>query len=201
MRRKVDASVVSFLHRSTLCVALLALVACQQPDSSLPTSPQTLAPAGQGSAPIRFQAHLAPPSGGVGHGVLLIEISEGLLSVKVRATGLEPLAVIPQHIHVNPTCAVGGGILLNLDAGLTVPIEGPSTGPAYPTANRGGVLQYDASRSLADLIDAVNEHQSAGVSTVEELLDWLNLEERNIHTHQPVAPFTPVACGPIDRIQ
>lgn len=201
MRSKVDASVVGLLHRSTLTAALLALVACQQGDSPLPSSPQTLAPAGQGSAGMLFQARLAPPSGGQGHGMLLLQISGGQLSAKVRATGLEPLAVIPQHLHLNPSCAVGGGILLNLDAGLTVPGEGPSTGPAYPTANSGGAVQYDATRSLADLIDAVNLHQSAGVSTVEELLAWLNLEERNMHTHQPVAPFTPVACGPIDRIR
>lgn len=186
-----------------LAISALALVACEA-DSPSPSSPtETMAASRHGSASdgLLFQAKLAPVSGGPGQGVLLVEITGGRLTAKVRATGLEPLAVIPQHIHVNPTCNPGGGILVNLDADLTVAGEGPGVGNAYPRANAGGVVRYDASRSLANLIDAVNEHQSAGVATVDELLDWLDLENRNMHTHQPVAPFTPVACGPIERIR
>lgn len=202
MSSRVDASVVPRLPLSALSAVLLALVACQRPDSSLPSSPEGIASAQDGSAGLRFQAKLAPTTPGQGHGVLQLEIADGQLTVKVRANGLEPRDTIPQHIHQSSTCGVvGDPILLNLDAGLTVAGEGPGVGPDYPTANAGGVIQYDASRSLADLIDAVNEFQSAGVSTVEQLLEWLDLEDRNMHTHQPVSPFTPVACGPIDRIR
>lgn len=201
MRSRVDASIILRLHLPVLGAAVLLLVACQQADSPLPSSPEGIAAAQNGSAGALLQAKLAPATGGRGRGMALLEVRDGQLTAKVRANGLEPLEVIPQHIHVNPVCVPGGNILINLDAGLTVAGEGPGVGPDYPTANNGGVIHYDASRSLADLMDAVNQFQSANVSTVEELLTYLDLENRNIHTHQPVAPFTPVACGPIDRIR
>ena len=195
--------VVRRVQLPALALAALAAIACG-PDSPSPSSPSegiTTSHHGSGSDGLLFQARLAPVTGGPGQGVLLLEVADGQLTAKVRATGLEPLAVIPQHIHRNPTCNPGGLILLNLDAGLTVAGEGPGVGPAYPRANDGGVVSYDASRSLADLIDAANQHQSAGVTTVEELLNWLDLPNRNMHTHQPVPPFTPVGCGPIEQIR
>jgi hypothetical protein len=109
--------------------------------------------------------------------------------------------VIPQHIHVNPTCSPGGGILLNLDATLTVAGEGPGVGPAYPMSNDGGVVKYYASRSLSDLLAAVNTHFGANLASVDELLTWLNLENRNAHMHVPDGPpFPAVNCGEIERL-
>lgn len=147
-----------------------------------------------------LQARLSALNDSRSRGVVLIEIVGGFLTVSVHAAGLEPSRHIPQHIHVNPTCNPGGGILLNLDADLTVAGEGPGVGAAYPVANAGGVVNYHASRSLGDLLAAVNTHQSAGLASTEALLAWLDLENRNAHMHIADAPFTPVNCGEVERI-
>lgn len=155
-----------------------------------------------------YQVRLGNVNGSQSHGVMLIEVVGGHLAVTVHAAGLAPREHIPQHIHRNPTCAVGGAVLINLDAGLTVPGEGASTGPAYPVANNGGVVDYYASRSLADMIAPVNARFGSGgeavlddeIETVEELLAFLNLEARNAHMHGFVAPFTPMNCGEVERI-
>jgi hypothetical protein len=121
--------------------------------------------------------------------------------VSAHAAGLEPLQHIPQHIHLNPTCDPGGGILINLDANLTVPGEAPGVGTAYPTANAGGVVKYHASRSLGDLLQAVNTFLGAGLTSVEAMLTWLDLENRNAHMHVAFGPpFPAVNCGEIEPL-
>jgi hypothetical protein len=133
--------------------------------------------------------------------VVLIEIVGGYLTVSVHAAGLEPLHHTPQHIHVNPTCDPGGDILINLDANLSVAGEAPGVGTAYPLSNTGGVVNYYASRSLSDLLEAVNTHFGAGLTSVEALLTWLDLDNRNAHMHVPVGPpFPAVNCGEIERL-
>jgi hypothetical protein len=144
---------------------------------------------------------LAAVPGSRAQGQALIEIVGGHLTVSVHAAGLEPLHPTPQHVHVNPTCNPGGGILINLDANLTVAGEGPGVGANYPVTNSGGVLNYYASRSLADLVTAVNTHFGANLGSVEELLTWLDLDNRNIHIHVPVGPpFPAVNCGELERL-
>jgi hypothetical protein len=148
-----------------------------------------------------FQVRLAALGDSRARGIVLIEIVGGHLTASVHAAGLEPLQHIPQHIHLNPTCDPGGGILLNLDANLTVPGEGAGVGTAYPLSNAGGVVNYYASRSLSDLLAAVNTHLGAGLASVEALVAWLDLDNRNVHMHVPFGPpFPAVNCGEIERL-
>lgn len=156
---------------------------------------------GAASDRVLLQARMGPAGDSKARGMVLIEIVGGHLTVSVHANGLDPLQHIPQHIHLNPTCADGGGILLNLDANLTVPGEGPGVGAAYPVSNRAGVVKYYASRPLADLLAAVNTHRGAGLVSVEALLSWLDLENRNAHMHVAFGPpFPAVNCGEIIRL-
>jgi len=148
-----------------------------------------------------FQAQLGPLGGTTSHGIVHIEIVGGYLIVSTQGTGLEPLQHIPQHIHENPTCDDPGNPLVNLDANLTVAGEAPPVGTAFPVSNRGGVLNYYASRSLTDLLQAVNTYLGANLPSVEALVAWLDLEHRNAHMHVPFGPpFPAVNCGEIDRL-
>ena len=185
--------------RHVLPVLLTLLVGC---DSEAPTVLENEGLAARADAADRtlLLARLAAQGNSHSNGIVLIEIVGGDLTVSLHAGGLEPLHIIPQHLHVNPTCNPGGGILLNLDANLTVPGEGPGVGPDYPVSNHGGVVNYHASRSLTDLLAAVNTYQGAGLTSVEALLAWLDLEDRNTHMHTPDAPFPAITCGAIDRI-
>ena len=190
-----------------LACAGWVLFGCTEPGAHLVAPADQLPayaakPGGPGAASDRilYQARLGVLGDFRSRGVMLIEIVGGFLTVSVHAAGLEPSRHIPQHIHVNPTCNPGGGILLNLDAQLTVPNEGPGVGTAYPVANAAGVVKYYASRPLGDLLEAVNTHQGAGLGSIEALLVWLNLDDRNAHMHIPDPPFTPVNCGEIERL-
>jgi hypothetical protein len=170
------------------------------PADQLPVSVAKPGEPGSASDRILYQVRLGALSDSRSHGVILIEIVGGHLTVSARAAGLEPLQHIPQHIHLNPTCDPGGGILINLDANLTVSGEGLGVGTAYPTANAGGVVNYYASRSLGDLLQAVNTFLGAGLTSVEALLTWLDLENRNAHMHAFGPPFPAVNCGEIERL-
>ena len=169
------------------CVALLAF-GCSDSQPSTPVAPGTPGTAAQkpgepGAASDRmlFQARLAAVGDSHAAGVMSFEIVGGSLTATVHAAGLAPRQRIPQHIHVNPTCSPGGGILINLDENLTVAGEGPGVGTAYPLANQAGVVNYEASRPLSELLIAVNAFFGAGLGTVEDLLAWVDLENRNAH--------------------
>jgi hypothetical protein len=171
------------------------------PTDQLPAHAAKPGDPGAASDRILYQVRLGALGDSRSHGVVLIEIVGGHLTVSAHAAGLEPLQHIPQHIHLNPTCDPGGGILLNLDANLTVPIEGPGVGTGYPVANAGGVVNYYASRSLSDLLQAVNTHLGLGLTSVEALLAWLDLDNRNAHMHVAFGPpFPAVNCGEIERL-
>ena len=146
----------------------------------------------------RFEARLAEINGSSAHGWARVEIVGGNLVVSTHGSGMARDSVTPQHIHSNPTCAVPGGPLINLDRGLTVTGESPSNGPTFPSTNAGGVLNYQVSRSLADLRTAVNTFFGQALTSDAELIAWLDLGNRNIHMHQPLAPFTPVDCGAVE---
>jgi len=63
------------------------------------------------------------------------------------------------------------------------------------------VVNYRASRPLSELLIAVNTFSGAGLGTVEDLLAWLDLENRNGHMHVAFGPpFPAVNCGEIERI-
>lgn len=160
-------------------------------------------PGDPGSAASRqfYQIRLGAEPGYGSHGVMLVEIVGGHITATVHASGLMPGMHIPQHIHLNPTCNPGGGILVNLDAGLTVPGEGSGIGSAYPLSSESGVVNYYARRSLADLRAAVNTFRGTSLATDADLLAWLNLEERNGHMHVAVGPpFPAVNCGEVVRL-
>lgn len=201
----------------TIALALAASLAtgCSSPVAD-PVTPNDLRPnfaakpGEPGAAAHRqlYQVRLGDANGSRSHGVMLIEVVGGHLAVTVNASGLAAGEHIPQHIHRNPTCTNGGAVLVNLDAKLTLPGEGASTGTAYPVANNGGVVKYYASRPLADMIAPVNARFGSGgeglldheIETVEELLAFLDLEARNAHMHGFAAPFTPMNCGEVERI-
>ncbi len=194
------------------CAGIM-VVGCTEPasDALAPAdqaTPAVAKPGGPGAASDRmlYQARLGAMNDFSSHGVVLIEIVGGFFTVTIHAAGHAPGAAIPQHIHVNPTCADGGGVLINLDADLTVgaapgmtPERLPTVGP-FPVSNNGGVVKYHASRPLSELLQAVNTHFGLTLSSVDELLNWLNLEERNVHMHIPSSPFTPVNCGEVHQL-
>lgn len=126
-------------------------------------------------------------SGVTGTATLVME--NGELHVSLSATGLEPDAQVPQHIHLNATCDPAGGILLNLDNTLTVANEADPRGDHYPTADGDGTLDYEVSRSLDDLRSAVEEYGGPGV-------DELDLGNRVVNLH--AADMRPVACGELN---
>ena len=173
-----------------------------EPANGLPAFTKNPGDPGDASDRQFFQVRLGAEPGSRSNGVMLIEIVGGYITVTVHAAGLMPDMHIPQHIHLNPTCSPGGGILLNLDANLTVPGEGPGVGSAYPLSNQAGVINYYASRSLSDLLGAVNTFGGTNLSSVDELLSWLNLAERNGHMHVAVGPpFPAVNCGEVERLK
>lgn len=204
------------LHNLTRPFALACagsvMIGCTQPtaDSAATTDqlPSVSKPGDPGAARDRmlYQVRLGTLGENQSHGIVLIEVVGGHLAVTVHAAGLAPGANIPQHIHVNPTCNPGGGVLLNLDANLTVgapvglPPEAPGIGTAYPSSNQAGVVKYYASRPLSELLQAVNTHFRLSLGSVDELLAWLDLEDRNLHMHVPAAPYAPVNCGEVERL-
>jgi hypothetical protein len=186
----------------------LVVAGCAEPVST-PVVPSDLTPAftrkpgGPGAAAHRilYKVRLGDLSGSRSHGVIRIEIVGGYLAVTVHAVGLDPNQNIPQHIHELATCQLGGPALINLDDKLTVRNEAPGVGAAYPRSNGTGVVKYYAQRPLTELLAAANTYVGANVSTVEELLEWLNLDERNAHMHGFAPPFTPMNCGELERIK
>ena len=203
----------TFAVGTALGCAVLTMIGCSDGQQTPPLAPaaplistagSAAKPAEPGAASDRmlFQVRLKPEGDSRAVGVMLFEIVGGYFTARVHAAGVEPLQRIPQHIHLNPTCSPGGGILLNLDQTLTVAGEGPGVGTGYPLANAGGVVNYEASRPLTELITAVNAYfPTADVQTVENLLAFLDLEDRNAHMHVAFGPpFPAVNCGEIERI-
>jgi hypothetical protein len=191
-----------------LCAATLVLACADHaPDpveaaGRLPSFARKPGDPGAAAGRQLYQVRLAAEPGSRANGVMFIEIVGGYITATVHAAGLMPDRHIPQHIHVNPTCNPGGGILLNLDANLTIAGEGPGVGDMYPLSNRAGVVNYYAQRLLTDLMAAVNNiHEDADLTTVDDLLAWLNLEERNGHMHVATGPpFPAVNCGEVRRL-
>ncbi len=190
-------------------IAASLLLACAdhadnpaEPANGLPSFTKKPGDPGDASDRQFYQVRLGAEPGSHSQGVMQIEIVGGYITVTVHAAGLMPDMHIPQHIHLNPTCNPGGGVLLNLDANLTIPGEGPGVGSAYPLSNQAGVINYYASRSLTDLLAAVNTFRGTSLTSVDELLTWLNLEERNGHMHVAVGPpFPAVNCGEVKQLK
>ena len=186
--------------------AAAALAGCTE-DAAMPTEAVATTadakPGDPGAASDRmlFKAKLAPAGDSRARGMLLLEIVGGYLTARLHANGVEPGQHIPQHIHVNAGCNPGGGILINLDANLTVAGEAPGIGAAYPVASHAGIVKYEASRPLSEILAAVNLYAGANLASVDELIAWLDLENRNAHMHVAFGPpFPAVSCGEVERI-
>jgi hypothetical protein len=179
-----------FLLPAAALVALPAVAGC---GGGGPTNPESA---------LRFYKAGLRPTGEIrAEGIAFIDVVGGDLRVRVHATGVEPGHNIPQHIHMNPGCDPGGPVLLNLDAGLTVPGEGPGTGGTYPVATPAGVIDYEAARPLEELRSALDARGGPGLDDTDELLAYLDLEDRNIHMHVAFGPpFPAVTCGGVERI-
>ncbi len=200
---------------ATLVIAALPVIAACGADIPTGSSPVTRAapaapaavidaavsagmPGAPGAASDRlfYRVQLDPMGDHDARGMVFVEVVGGYLRVRTHGVGVAAGERIPQHIHRNVGCADGGGILINLDANLTVAGEGPGVGAAYPRANEGGVLDYEATRSLEDLRAAVNEWYVQTLETDAELLEFLDLENRNVHMHVAFGPPYPaVNCG------
>jgi hypothetical protein len=200
----------NFLRAVTVAGAALSLATACNDDTTTPltaaTSSQDVAlaqaPYEPGAASSRelYQVQLGPMNGSSDHGIVKLEIAGGYLVVTVHAEGLDPSQHTPEHIHVNPTCADGGAVLISLNAHLTVAGEAPPIGDDFPVANGAGVVNFQASRSLADLLTAANTYLGANLASVDELVSWLDLGNRNVHMHASAAPFTPMTCGELERV-
>ncbi|HET7604045.1 MAG TPA: hypothetical protein VFK36_13560 [Gemmatimonadales bacterium] len=198
----------NFLHAATVAAAMLLLangcddgmVAPQAAATPKRTPALAQAPYTPGSASSRtlYQAQLGPVNGTRDHGTVKIEIAGGYLVVSVHGEGLDPLRHIPQHIHANATCENPGLPVINLDANLSLPSESPTTGDNFPVANAGGSVSYQASRSLSSLLPAINSAHQLALGSVDELVEWLDLGNRNVHMHASDAPFTPMTCGTVN---
>lgn len=149
-----------------------------------------------------FMVKLDPLAESGSRGMVHIDVVGGYLRVRIHSNGVEPGEHIPQHIHANSGCAVPGDPVINLDAGLTLTnAESPPVGGAFPVASGDGVINYEASRSLADLRAAWNSAKGTSLQTDAELLAQLDLANRNVHEHVAFGPpFPAVNCGPIDQV-
>ncbi|MGE5926191.1 MAG: hypothetical protein ACM357_02470 [Gemmatimonadota bacterium] len=179
-----------FLRSAVARVALpVALAAC----GGGPTYPES---------GLRFyKASLVPTDTSRTDGAAFIDVVGGDLRVRVHATGVEPGQHIPQHLHANRGCDPGGPVLLNLDANLTVPGEAPGTGAAFPLASRGGVIDYEAARPLDELRSAIVTWGGPSLEDTDDLLAYLDLEDRNVHLHVAFGPpFPAVTCGGVEPI-
>lgn len=182
-------------HRFLLSIAaLVALPAVAGCGGGGPTYPES---------GLRFyKATLVPTDTTRTEGAAFIDVVGGDLRVRVHATGVEPGQHIPQHLHANRGCDPGGPVLLNLDAGLTVPGEAAGTGAAFPLASRAGVIDYEATRPLDELRSAIVTWGGPGLADTDELLQYLDLEDRNVHLHVAFGPpFPAVTCGGVEPIR
>jgi len=148
-----------------------------------------------------YKASLVPTDTTRTEGAAFFDVVGGDLRVRVHATGVEPGQHIPQHLHANRGCDPGGPVVLNLDAGLTVPGEAPATGAAFPLASRAGVIDYEAARPLDELRSAIVTWGGPGLDDTGDLLAYLDLEDRNVHLHGGVGPpFPAVTSGGVEQI-
>lgn len=161
-----------------------------------------------------YEARLEGQDGSEVSGTATFMVEDNELRVTVAATGLEPNTRIPQHIHMNSSCEDAGGIMLNLDDGLTAPGEGEPGGDAYPETDDEGRLQYEASRSLDELGEHLREHGGAESDTMAEAeadtmtgmetdpmdgagAEMLDLGNRVVTLHGE--DMQPVSCGALER--
>jgi hypothetical protein len=190
----------SFLATTALA-ALVLLTACEPitaPDAALERVDAIGAfgdevnKRGHDASAMFFQAQIKPVGDSRMRGIVQVRIEDGMFKAKVRATGAEPGAIVPQHIHVGDTCGGAGGILLAFDDQLRTPADPgfAAGGDNYPTANRGGVVQFEAERPLSEIEAGL---EAAGLGS-------LNLADRVFNLHVPqILPV--IGCGEFRQIR
>ncbi|MDH3495236.1 MAG: superoxide dismutase family protein [Gemmatimonadota bacterium] len=157
-----------------LAVLGLALMSCAQDGSTAPGEPllsREARPAvSQGEAQT-YAAQLRPLNGAFSYrpvqGIANFKIKDGVLTVRVNASGLQPGMPHAQHVHMASGCpspgddggdgivSLGDGVpffgpvLFWLDGDLATPGPDPTTLPNPD--NAGGAITFMASGSVADL--------------------------------------------------
>jgi hypothetical protein len=178
------------LSRLTVVTAFAAaLAACPAPDPERAPPVDEPDPAVEERVRV-YEAQLEQVGGSGVTGTATIAVGDGLVQVRVMVQGLRPEQRVPQHVHMNATCDLAGGILLNLDSDLSYPNEAAPRGDHYPAADGDGVLDLSASRSFEDLRHAAREHQG----TEPEQLD---LGNRVVNLHGE--DMQPIACGALQE--
>lgn len=200
-----------------LSAGLLFATGCSEPEEDMitPQNPDALSEHRRGkemgSSVMRsFTAQLSSLNNSGVSGEAAITIENNVLTVKVRAEGLEPEMVHPQHIHGfmennrNSTCPSpaddkNGDGIVDLVEGL------PSYGPVllelylpvdeFPVADAEGNIRYERTFNLGEV-----EFEEEG--QVISYADLKSLQNRAIVLHgmtvngEYIATL-PVACGPI----
>lgn len=213
--------------RTALAVAATALVATACADAPTATDAPNLAHRGKSSTLLYTTQLVELNNSGVG-GTAEFLVTGDKIQARVHATGLAPNEVHPQHIHAGAECPFpesefdgGDGlveifeaapayglVLLPLDDQLVNQIPG-----TYPTANPGGVVNYNERGSLDALLGSLNDGVAPFPLTDLGGAD-LALGSRTVVVHgayvkdnMVVAPGTagatyweslPVACGTVD---
>lgn len=147
-------------------------------------------------------------------GTAWITLTRNEITVKIQASGLEPNALHPQHIHGfmenkrNSTCPPPSADTNDdgiIDLGEGAPFYGPILQPlyvpidTYPIADDNGNIDYERTFTLGE-----TEFEAEGeVASYSELRP---LQNRTIVLHGMTVngvynPFLPVACGQIKSSQ
>lgn len=192
----------------------IALVGCEvetdsAEDATVDTTWQdTLSQDQMGADQEMYEARLEAVDGSGVSGTATVTIENEELTVTVAATGFDPNVPVPQHIHMNSSCDDAGGILLNLDDGLSAPNDGEPRGDAYPETNDQGSLRYEASRSIGDLSSALSDvdaedADTAATANADTLAGDVDAERfdfgnRVVNLHG--ADMQPIACGALDAM-
>lgn len=192
----------------------IALVGCEvetdsAEDATVDTTWQdTLSQDQMGADQEMYEARLEAVDGSGVSGTATVTIENEELTVTVAATGFDPNVPVPQHIHMNSSCDDAGGILLNLDDGLSAPNDGEPRGDAYPETNDQGSLRYEASRSIGDLSSALGDvdaedADTAATANADTLAGDVDAERfdfgnRVVNLHG--ADMQPIACGALDAM-
>lgn len=211
-RRSRTLSGLVFAVATTALIAGCETEADRPADTGMDTVPEQPMTAEQPQEV--YEARLEAQDGSGVTGTATFTVQDNELQVTVAATGLQPNTRIPQHIHMNSSCDDAGGIMLNLDDGLTAPGEGEPRGDAYPETDDQGTLQYEASRSLDELRQHLSEHGGAQSDTMAGAeadtmtgmqtdtmggagAEMLDLGNRVVSLHGE--NMQPISCGPLDR--
>jgi len=171
-----------------LTAVILILTGCPAPEPE-PDPAVDEPPVAENDAQV-FEAELDEIEGSGVTGTATIIVAGERIEARVMAHGLNPDQRVPQHVHMNATCAEPGGIVLNLDTNLTHATEAAPRGDHYPRAGDDGMLDYQASRSLEDLREAAREHQGLSI-------EQLDLGNRVVNLHGP--DMMPIACGALEE--